>query len=330
MTINYNDNPLISILTATWNRGDYLHKVWQGLSNQTYKNFEWIVANDGSNDDTVNIIKSLSIKSSFKIKFINANIRIGKARLDNEMIKYSDGEFLLSNDSDDCLLPNTLLDLINTWKTIPDLKKKLYLGVLALCADVNNNIQTTGYIENNKIKDMEYSDFQVESHGDALVMVRKDLIGERKFLEVDFLIHEGSLWNELYINKRIIFLQKILKIMDRSAPHSVSFGNKMEYNRGKAFAIMKMENKFFFYRKNIFTRLKIVIVYFRYSYLGDISFYKSIKNWPILNRNIFLILLYPVGLIFALRDLMLGKVVKTHKEFDKNNAKVLIKYSIYN
>lgn len=45
--------PMVSILTHTWNRVDYLDQVWMGLDSQSYKNIEWIVADDGSSDHTL-------------------------------------------------------------------------------------------------------------------------------------------------------------------------------------------------------------------------------------------------------------------------------------
>ena len=53
----------ISVLTATFNRGKYLKKIYKSLLAQKIRNFEWIIADDGSNDHTEKIIK----------KFVNEN-----------------------------------------------------------------------------------------------------------------------------------------------------------------------------------------------------------------------------------------------------------------
>jgi len=64
--------PLISVLTPTWNRGSYLHKVWEGLEAQGLRDFEWIVANDGSQDDTVEVVRALAQKSDFPVTLVSA------------------------------------------------------------------------------------------------------------------------------------------------------------------------------------------------------------------------------------------------------------------
>ena len=108
----------ISILTPTWNRGSYLPKVWEGLSQQTFKDFEWIIANDGSEDNTIEVVRELAKKSQFSVILINANMRIGKSRMDNELVKSARGEFILWCDSDDVLYPNALEVLIKSWRSI--------------------------------------------------------------------------------------------------------------------------------------------------------------------------------------------------------------------
>ena len=82
-----NIKPLVSILTPAWNRSAYLEKVWAGLDAQVYSEIEWIVANDGSTDDTAKVCLELKRKSRFPVTIIEANLRVGKPRMDNELIK---------------------------------------------------------------------------------------------------------------------------------------------------------------------------------------------------------------------------------------------------
>ena len=48
--------PLISILTPSWDRAEFLPKLIQSLKSQTFQKFEWIIGNDGSTDNTTKII----------------------------------------------------------------------------------------------------------------------------------------------------------------------------------------------------------------------------------------------------------------------------------
>ena len=125
--------PLVSILTPTWNRADYLPKVWEGLNTQTNKSIEWIVANDGSTDHTVDTVRVLANQSDFPVTLINASIRIGKSRMDNEAVGRARGQFILWCDSDDFLLPKAVETLLATWTSIPEEEREHFAGVTALC-----------------------------------------------------------------------------------------------------------------------------------------------------------------------------------------------------
>ncbi len=321
---NIDSNPLISILTPTWNRAEYLKKVWKGLDSQTYKNIEWVIANDGSTDNTKEVVEELSKKSSFPVTFINADMRIGKPRMDNELMNHANGEFFIWNDSDDFLLPDAINKLVELWRNIPNIKRHEYLGVMALCSDNKGVMQTLSFDSDGSILDTIWDAIMANEIGDGIIMCRSDLIKNKRFLEVDFLITESSFWQPIASGMRVILLSSVLKIMDRTAPSSISFGEKMEYNRGKAYAISLSDIGYHFYRRSVKYRLWKALNYWRYSVLGELSFLRSVRIWKIVLHNPLYLLLYPVGCLLALRDHVKGRVVMTHRAFDNANKNVKI------
>ena len=327
---NIDSNPLISILTPTWNRAEYLERVWRGLESQIYKNIEWLVANDGSTDNTKEVVEELSKKSSFPVTFINADMRIGKPRMDNELMNHANGEFFIWNDSDDFLLPDAINKLVELWRNIPNIKRHEYLGVMALSSDNKGVMQTLSFDSDGSILDTTWEAIMANEIGDGIIMCRSDLIKNKRFLEVDFLITESSFWQPVASGMRVIFLPSVLKIMDRTAPNSISFGEKMEYNRGKAYAISLSDIGYYFYRRSVKYRLWKALNYWRYSFLGEVGFLKSIGMWSIVPRNPLYLLLYPAGVLLALRDIIKGKVVMSHRDFDKvkKNVKITVKRTV--
>ena len=87
--------PLISIITCSWNRENYLKILAKSLKKQTFKNFEWIVANDGSTDNTDKFIKKFSKTANFKITYVSSNLRVGKAKLTNIMMSKIKGKYTI-------------------------------------------------------------------------------------------------------------------------------------------------------------------------------------------------------------------------------------------
>ena len=133
--------PLISIITSSWNREKYLKILANSLKKQTYQNFEWLIGNDGSIDNTSKFIKSLSKKVQFKIVYINSDLRIGKSKMVNLLVAQASGKYITECDSDDYYLPNSLrslLDMLNQEK-----KKNNELdGILAQNINTKNLSQT--------------------------------------------------------------------------------------------------------------------------------------------------------------------------------------------
>ena len=106
--------------------------------------------------------------------------------------------------------------------------------------------------------------------------------------------------------------------MDRTAKNSISFGNTLSYCRGSAYSISKVETLKNFYSKFFLKRIKIALNFWRYTIHGDINFTKAKSMFKPLNQNYFYIFLYPISFFLCIRDNILGKVRKTHIEFNKN------------
>lgn len=62
-------NSLISIFTPTYNRAYILEKLYKSLCNQSCKNFEWIVVDDGSVDNTEELIQNFIQENKFHIVY---------------------------------------------------------------------------------------------------------------------------------------------------------------------------------------------------------------------------------------------------------------------
>lgn len=97
--------PLISILTATYNRAKLLERAWESIAQQTFENWEWIVIDDGSNDDTFQILKPAF--QTEKVRYLwHTNQK--QAQSLNAGLKLAAGKYISILDSDDEYLPKHL------------------------------------------------------------------------------------------------------------------------------------------------------------------------------------------------------------------------------
>lgn len=307
--------PKVSVLTPTWNRAAYLERVWGSLDRQTYRDFEWLIADDCSTDETESMVRALAKRSEFQIVFISANVHIGKARMDNELISRARGEFIVWNDSDDYLMPNAIQRFLGTWETIPFDERDNFVGVTALAAD-QSGILLKGLPVSNCI-DTTWNElsYRYRVTGDKSIFIRASVLKQHRFLEVDFVVPEGSLWSAIGdLKTRLI--PEVLLVKEYQAPYCISFSKSIKYARGYAFAYALSERNTKHHKKHLATKLFKLISYARYSVHGEIPLSTTRNLWPILSDFLLLILVYPIGIAFAIRDIVLGKVIKTHREFD--------------
>ena len=103
--------PIVSVIVPVYNSEKYLTEALNSLEEQTFKNFEVIIVNDGSTDNSEKIIKDFVNKNS-NFKLINQK-NMGPGYAKNTGIRYSKGKYIAFLDSDDFFAPNFLEILYN-------------------------------------------------------------------------------------------------------------------------------------------------------------------------------------------------------------------------
>lgn len=93
------DNPLVSIVVPGKNEGKHLFKLVKSLNEQTYKNFELIIVDDGSDDDTPIIGRNLEKLGMIDL-FLRNDARGGKASAANLAVRFTKGKYLVHLDAD--------------------------------------------------------------------------------------------------------------------------------------------------------------------------------------------------------------------------------------
>lgn len=99
-------SPLVSILMPTYNSSKTVFRAIQSVQNQTYVNWELLIADDKSTDDTVDIIKPMLDDHRIKLYTLETNMGAGVAR--NVALDSAQGRFIAFCDSDDYWLPEKL------------------------------------------------------------------------------------------------------------------------------------------------------------------------------------------------------------------------------
>jgi glycosyltransferase involved in cell wall biosynthesis len=118
-------NPRVSVVIPTYNRAPLLGRAIQSVLNQTYQDFEVIVVDDASTDNTEGIVKGFNCG---KIKYIRHEKNKGGAAARNTGIKEANFDYIAFQDSDDEWLPEKLEQQMNIFKTVPPDVGVVYTG----------------------------------------------------------------------------------------------------------------------------------------------------------------------------------------------------------
>lgn len=133
---------MFSIITPTYNRAHTLDRVYTSLQKQTDQDFDWIIMDDASTDETEKLVKSwITQSNSFSIQYHKLIENKGKPNALNQGFKYCVRPITIIADSDDTFVPQTLAELRILWNTV-DLSKDAHkiATIWTLTDDENGNL----------------------------------------------------------------------------------------------------------------------------------------------------------------------------------------------
>jgi len=99
-----NESPKVSVIVPTYNYGHYIGKTLESVLNQTYQDFEIVVVDDGSKDDTTFVVRSFDDP---RVRYVYQENQ-GACAARNRGIREAAGEYFLFEDADDLLGPRHL------------------------------------------------------------------------------------------------------------------------------------------------------------------------------------------------------------------------------
>ena len=121
---SYNDSLKVSIILPTYNRDFLLCRCTNSVFDQTYKNWELIIADDGSSDDTHTIVKQI-IQKNKNIHYHRNPINIGLPSNRNISLSFATGDLIWFIEDDMILDSNCLKCLVETWNEISSIEPRL-------------------------------------------------------------------------------------------------------------------------------------------------------------------------------------------------------------
>lgn len=199
---------IVTIVTPTYNRGNLLPRLYESLCQQTVKDFQWLIIDDGSQDNTQAVVKSMN-NAPFLLEY-HYKENGGKHTALNYSHPHIKGDLVFIVDSDDTLTSDAVETILGDWQLY---KNKKEIGIISYLkgrldgSSIANSTAPDRYIST-------HLDYRINHNivGDMAEVIRTDVFqkyplpvfpGER-------FMPEGWLWNLLSFHYKTVYRRKII------------------------------------------------------------------------------------------------------------------------
>lgn len=216
--------PLLSIITPTYNRSHLLNACYESLLHQTDKDFEWILVDDGSSDNTEQTVQSFS-DAAFPIIYVKKE-NGGKHTALNASHPYIRGKYVLILDSDDQLTQNAVSAVREAWGRYVQ-NGEVGLVTFHRCTLEGQLFATVSDFE--VPVDMMRYPRKVYLGNDCCEVIRTDLFLKYPFPSFpgERFLSEGVLWNRVAETHKCVYINEAIYICEYLADGLTKAGRSL-------------------------------------------------------------------------------------------------------
>lgn len=249
----------ISVVMTSYNYAKYISEAIESVINQTYTDWELVIVDDTSTDNSVEIIQKYLEDSRIKLYINKCNLGLAKSL--QKGIKYSNGDWIAFLESDDKFYPNALerkvdvikncdADLIFSDVELSDRLKPL---------DEHLDIVKTKYLNMSESCFIENFDKIIPKENIiptfSVVLLKKSLLSSCSFSSPCKALLDYYLWTQLY-KAKVFYINEPLTFW---RIHQDSYINKVNYSE---FRKLLFRTSIVFYTRNIFSAINYFRRYF--------------------------------------------------------------------
>lgn len=255
----------ISIVTPVYNRGELLRRCFESLLAQTDKDFEWVIVDDGSTDDTKAVMASF--RADFPITRLYKE-NGGKHTALNRSHANLNGRFVLILDSDDTLTETAVEKIKAAWAPYEDNGE---IGIVTLLKGASEwEPNCTAADEHTPVDIMRYKRTCIRS-SDCCEVIRKRLFQLYPFpvFPGERFLSEGALWNRVSFTHKCVYVNQVVYLCEYLEGGLTKSGRALRIRNplgGMYTANLNMNRKNFFSR-----RVKNGLLYTCYGFFAGLS-----------------------------------------------------------
>jgi glycosyltransferase involved in cell wall biosynthesis len=205
--------PRFTVFTPAYQRADTIHRVRDSLAAQTFRDFEWLIVDDGSTDGTAELVEGWAAESDFPIRLLR-QANQGKHVAWNRGVEAAEGELFLGLDSDDACVPHALERLDHHWRSIPDAERDGFSAVTALCVDQDGALVGTRFPRDVLDSDPLEIRYRYRVRGEKWGFHRTEVLRANPFPELGRpgYVTETVVWDRIATRWKTRYVNEALRI----------------------------------------------------------------------------------------------------------------------
>lgn len=286
---------LITVFTPAYNRAKMLPRLYESLKRQTYRDFEWLIVDDGSSDETSDIVKGFMDEGELEIVFVRKE-NGGKHTAINRGVKEARGRLFFIVDSDDYLPENSLEIISDESRDILD--DSQFAGVVGMDSYPDGKI--IGGTKSFKTMISNHIEVRYRLHlkGDMSEVWKTDVLRQYPFPEYpgEKFVTEAVVWDQISLKYQLKYFNKVVYFRDYQEGGLTSNVRKI-HRESPLGSMLYCRQLASLPGMSFSTRIKAAINYWRYT-----AHYP--KKRPVGLRPLWWMWFFePVGLFFRKRDI---------------------------
>ncbi|UAY50686.1 glycosyltransferase family 2 protein [Ferruginibacter albus] len=191
-----NNEPLVSVLMTAYNREKYIAEAIESVLASTFKNFELIILDDGSKDDTVAICKEYEAKDE-RIKVFQNEKNIGQFQTRNKIVTYAKGKYIKYLDSDDTIYPYGLGVFVDGMEKFPE-------AAFGLCSAYDGRMPFPACITPAEIYWEHFNGFAHLYRAPGSSIIRRDIFELENGFVTNLVAGDSEFWARLALRYKMV------------------------------------------------------------------------------------------------------------------------------
>lgn len=269
---------MVTIFTPTYNRAKTLERLYKSLLDQTDNRFEWLIIDDGSTDDTEQVVRSFIQDGKLNINYYRRE-NWGLSQTINQGLDMSKGDIFFRIDSDDYATDNAV-ELINSNWHLVEADEKLCGLVFLKNSLVQSQSPVCSFSDNVRTNFFDFYN-KYGGKGDMAEVIRTDVFRKYKLPKFgnEKFCPEGVVWNRMSIDYDAIYIPKVIYMFEYIEGGLTQNVRKNLRRNPKGVStyfaeIFHHKCKFPFFLKNS-------ISYWRYAFLNGNGLFANLKAVPL-------------------------------------------------